>query len=210
MGIRPPTDSASSSRTHVGYLLAAVLVGVVATFSATVVVRHSGQAVYGVTPVAVVVALAATALALLGAGGMVAVRRHDVALLSALLGLVMALGVLALFSVGLLFVVAGLGLAVFLARRASGCGPWPVMSGMAMAVGLGIPAFVALQPPMVSCRSNGVSINSSIWAGGASAVSGTGSSSPDHSRGTFTQGADTYSFTCRDGRLVEFGSVARG
>ncbi len=188
-------------------MFVAVVVVVLAAFSTAVVIRHGRQPVYGVPPAAVITSMVATVLALLGSGGMVAVRRHDVALLSGLLGLVMALGVLSLFSVGLLFVLAGVALAVFLARRAPGSGPWPLLSGMAMAVGAGVPAFVALQPPMVSCSSNGVSVNSSIWEGGTNAVSGTGFGGTDGSRGTFTQGTNTYSYTCRDGRLVEFRST---
>jgi hypothetical protein len=205
---RPTLDRASSSRTHVGYLFAAVIVGGIAAFSATVVVRHGREAVYDIPPVALVVALAATALTLVGAAGMVAVRRHDVALLSAVVALLMVLGVLALFSVGLLFVLVGGGLAVVLARRSSGCGPWPVASGIAMAVGVAITGFVALQPPMVSCMSNGTRISSSVWSGGATTGSGTGPNSAGYSVGTFTQGSATYSFICRDGRLVEFRSVA--
>lgn len=196
------------SRKPVGYLLVAVVAGVLALWSATVAVRHGRQPVYDMPPAAVVLAAAGTALAVIGAGGMIAVRRHDVALLSGLVALALILGVLTLFSVGVLFILVGGGLVIVLARRASGGGPWAAASGVAMAAGVAITALVALQPPMVSCLSNGTRISSSIWSGGTATGSGTSSTGPGYSTGTFIRGSTTYSFTCRAGRLVEFRSVA--
>lgn len=207
--MRGPVGTAPIFRAPVGYLLVAVVVGFVAAWWATLAVRHWGQAVYDVPLAAVVVALAGGALALTGAGGMVAVRRHDAALLSGLVALCLVFGTLAIFSVGLLFLLAGAGMTVILARRLRGAGPWAVASGVAMAIGLATTGLVALQPPMVTCLANGTRISSSIWSGGTGTASGSTRNGPGYSTGTFTQGAKTYSFTCRDGRLVEFRSVAK-
>ena len=163
---------------------------------------------YAVPSVAVAIAVTSGALAVTGAVGMVAVRRHDAALASALVGLLMAVGVLALFSIGLLFLLAGIGIAIALARRLSGSEPAAVAvaSGAAIALGVATAALVAIQPPVVKCSDNGISSSSSIWSGGSS--SGSSRSGPGgYSTGTITQGAKTYKFTCSDGQLADFRSA---
>ena len=198
----------SFSRAPVGYLLAAIVVSLLAVAAAVVTVRHAGRAVYAMPPTALAVALAASVLAVAGAAGMVAVRRHDVALLSALVALALALGVLAIFSFGVLFLLAGGATAIALARRSSGSGPWAPASGVVMAVGLVTTGLVATQPPLLECSANGTKASSSIWSGGP--MSGSVQGGPGgNSTGTVTQGAVTYAFTCRDGHLVEFRKISK-
>jgi hypothetical protein len=173
-------------------------------------VHHKGQAVYAMPPVALAVALAGAALAVVGAAGMVAVRRHDAALLVAVVATLMTMGVLSLFSVGLLFLLAGLAIAVALARRLSGSGVAAVASGLAMTVGLAAAGLVAIQPPVVECLENGTRSSSSIWSGTGSSSGSTRSGPGGSSAGTVTHGSKTYSFTCRDGRLIGFRSSPSG
>ena len=206
----PPVGTAprSFSRAPVGYLLAAIVVSLLAAAGAVVTVRHAGRAVYAMPPTAVAVALAASVLAVAGAAGMVAVRRHDVALLSALVASTVAFGVLAIFSFGVLLLLAGVGIAMVLARRSSDAGPWAMTSGVAMAIGLVTAALLAIQRPVAECPGNGVHMRSSIWSPGPSSGSVQGGPGGD-STGTVTQGRATYTFACRDGHLVEFRKISR-
>ena len=202
---RPP-----SSRRPAGYVFAAGAVILVAVYLTVVTVHHWGRPVYAVPSVALAISVTSAALAIAGAVGMVAVRRRDAALVSALVGLLMAVGVLALFSIGLLFLLAGTGIAIALARRLSGSEPAAVAvavaSGAAIAVGLATAALLAIQPPVVECSDNGIRISSSIWSGGSSSGSSRGGPG-GYSTGTITQGSTTYKFTCSDGHLVEFRSA---
>jgi hypothetical protein len=195
-------------RRPAGYVCAAGAVTLTAVYLTAVTVHHWRQPVYAVPSVALAITVAAAALAVAGAVGILVVRRPDAALVSALVVSLMAVGVLALFSIGLLFLLAGTGIAIALARRLSGSEPaaMAVASGAAVAIGLATAALVAGQPPVVECSDNGTSSSSAIWSGGS--TSGSSHSGPGgNATGTITQGSTTYKFTCTDGHLVEFRSA---
>jgi hypothetical protein len=67
---------------------------------------------------------------------------------------------------------------------------------------------LAIQEPIVSCMSGGVSNATPIWTwfGGGFGASGSagGSSTSNQISGTTTIGKTTYSYTCAGGRLVRF------
>ena len=207
MSRQPPADAPLSSRTPVGYLVAAVAIGLLAVWLAVITVGHWDRPEYAVPSPAAMAALAGTALTILGAAGMLAVRRHGVALLGALVGTTALLGVLSIFSVGLLLLLLSGGLAVLAGRRSSGSGPWATLSGVAMAVGLVVSAVVAIQPPVVTCTASGVRTSGAIWSGGSSSE-GSSQGGPDGTvTGTVTEDGTTYTFRCVGGDLAEFRST---
>ena len=191
-----------------GYLLAAAVIALVAVWLAVVTLRHWGRPEYAVPAPAVMAAVAGAALSILGAAGMVVVRRHDVALLGALVATTALVGILSMFSVGLLLLLTSVGLAVVLGRRSSGSGPWAALSGVAMAVGAVVAAIVASQPPVVTCEDSGVRTSGAIWSGGSSSH-GSAGGSEGLVTGAVTQGGATYSFKCLGDELVEFSQPPR-
>ena len=191
-----------------GYLVGSAVTGLLAVWLAVVTLRHWARPEYAVPSPAVMVALAGTVLTIVGAAGMVAVRRHGVALLGALVATTALLGILSIFSVGLLLLLASVGLAVLLGRRSSDSGPLAPLSGAAMAVGLVVAAIVALQPPVVTCTgSSGIRTSGAIWSGGSSSEGSSQGAPGGPVTGTVTQDGTTYSFRCVGDDLVDFRST---
>lgn len=194
--------------------LAAGIVGVAVVLlvahMATATADHARQPVYRLPLIAVVIVVCASAVVIVGALGAVLVRRSDIALLSALASALFLFGFLAIFSIGILLLGAGLGVLLVLLRRASSGGRRVILSavsGLAMAVGLLVALVISSQGPLVKCPPGG-GVSSSVgnwWGGGPSRSSGSSSTSPDGlATGTIEVGSARYHYTCRNGALLTF------
>ncbi len=196
--------------------VAAIVVLAAVAMMASVAGR-SGEAVEAVSPLTLAMAAGGSALAVLGASALTLNRHRDVALLSAMASTLMAVAVLALFSVGVLVLPLAVVTLVRLVRRASGRRgiAVPLLAGPAIAVGLALLLVIWVQPPLVECQPNGVSQSSRPWWGsggnsGSGSSSGTGGSgsaelSPSGvATGSIETPSGRYVFRCEGGKLVEF------
>ncbi|HSH59122.1 MAG TPA: hypothetical protein VK988_05665 [Acidimicrobiales bacterium] len=154
--------------------------------------------------------ICASAVAIVGALGAVIVRRSDIALLTAVASALFLFGILAIFSIGILLLAAGVGTLVVLFRRVTPGGRsvvLPAASGIAMAVGLLVGLVISSQGPIVECLPGGA-VGSSVgnwWGGGPSRTSDSSILSPDGvATGTIEVGSARYHYECRNGALVNF------
>ena len=174
-------------------------------------VAHADEPVYDLPAIAVVVVFGAAVLAICGALGLVFARRPVDALVSAPTTFLLLFGVLAIASIGFLFLIAAAAMVIVRVRNARRSHDRvAVLSGVALSVGLIATLVVSLQPPIVKCSAHGVSTSTRSWWGGSSAASSSGSTSggPNGTvNGSVSEGSRTYSFTCRDGRLDTFNKV---
>jgi hypothetical protein len=196
---------------HWGLRLGAVLVGgtvvVLAVVIAIRTVAHADEPVYGLPTIAVVTVFVAAALTICGALVLVFSRQPVVALLSALITFLFLGGFLAILSIGIVLLVVAVAMLVVLSRRHPRSEDRAaVLSGVVLGVGLIPLLVVGLKPPIVECSDHSVRTNSQAWWGGSTGNgSGSGTLRPNgDASGTLTMGSQTYSYTCRDGRLATF------
>lgn len=191
---------------RVAAALVAAVAAAIAAWRVAVLVDHHSQPAYAMP--SEVVVIAGVALAVVVAGGIATVRlsRVDVPVLSVLVTLLIAFGVLAIFSIGLPILALGIALTAVLARR------WPagaprslLLSGPVLAVAFVGLVVLAAQPPVVTCEPGGVSTGTPLWlAGGGSSGSASGSSASSVRSGTETLGDQTFRYVCDGDRLVRF------
>ena len=138
-----------------------------------------------------------------------------IALLATLGSAALLFGVLAVFSIGLAFLPAGIASLLLLYRALRRMPASSVRSRAALggaAVGLGVPLlYIALVvPATVECFPNGAGTSSGRWRGG-NTISSTGSVSADaHTSTGRSESSDSIvTFRCQDGRLVEFQRTPR-
>jgi hypothetical protein len=185
--------------------LTAVALGV---WRLAVLVDHRSQPAYAM-PLGVI-AVAATALAVIVAGAVAAVLRPrvDLTLVSLAATLLLVYGFLGIFSIGLPLLGLGIALVAVLARRYSAGAPRSSMlSGPALAIGLVTLLLLAGQMPVVACERGGVTGGTPIWLAFGSASGSTssiGSSGSDLHSGRVSLDGSTFTYTCAGGRLVRF------
>lgn len=169
-----------------------------------VVLDHAGDAVYGIPRWGVVMTVALMGSSAVG-GAVLAWSRQvgfgAVVLSAAATG---ALGILAVFSFGLLALLAATGL---LAWAASGT--WAGARNTRAAVGavlagapLPVLVVLAASGPLVDCQADGVTAGENVFLGVGS--SGGSATATADGTGRVEGGSYEYSYTCRDGTLVRF------
>jgi len=187
------------------------------------VVDHGGEVVYDLPRWAVALGVVGAVSAIAG-WGVVAWRRDGIVLGAALTALLLAAGIISIFSIGIVLLIAFAVAATVVARRASGRGQGvPVAMAFAAGalVGLGLPAvaLVAASDPVVTCLPGGAGGSSSMFrfGGGGSGATSSGSSSSASisgsaetdggvTTGEMTTGGRRYRYRCEGVRLVEFKS----
>lgn len=199
--------------------VAALSLGAVvfAICTAAAVAREWGQPAYAIP--AAVAAVAAACAALTVFGVVSALRRREIgrAWLTTLTTFLFLWGYLALFSIGLLLMVAAvvcLVMRIRLAERRPRTGRrWRLGAGLILSLGLAPLTALAINGPVVACTSDGVSVGTPLWmvigaggesgmsAGSSSAASGT---SEEQSWGTVTVGGTTYAYSCTGSHLTRF------
>ena len=185
-----------------GYLLlaAACVAGLTRTL------LHAGQDVYYIPRYGVGIALAAFLVAVTGIGlGWRSGRPGSVAL--TMLGVVVAVAAAVSFGILLLLVVLALWVLVSRAsrerREASA-----TAAGVLVGLGMFVLALIALSPPLVDCAKGSAGENAFLGHGSnaaaGSSFSGSGSANGRTNRGRAQGETYVYSYTCRDGKLVQF------
>lgn len=153
----------------------------------------------GLVVVGVAALLSAAAL-------LVTTSRPDVAVLVTLTAALASFGLLAIFSVGILFGVVSLVPGIVLVRRLRDRPQhWQtsVLVGPLIALGLATVMLTVPRSPLVECRSGGGFTVSGTWRDSSGSGFGAGSAGGTAS-GTVRFDGDTYAFTCHDGKLVVF------
>jgi len=186
------------------------------------VVEHGGELVYDLPRWAVALGVVGAASAIAG-WCVVAWRRDGIVLGAALTALLLAAGIVSIFSIGILLLIAFAVAVTVLARRASGRKE-RVPAGAALAaaalLGLGLPAvaLVAASDPVVTCLPGGAGGSSSMFRSGggsggissgsssSASVSGSAESDRGATTGEMTTGGRRYRYRCEGVRLVEFES----
>ncbi len=193
------------------FALLAAAAGWLFVTRAILTVHHAENPVYNLPPVAVTTVLWAAACGLIAAIALPLVPRPRVAVLGGAVAFFLGLGIVALASVGILFLLAGAGLCILLVRVAQDTRPVQVvpsiLSGTVLSLAVGVVLLVSSQPRMVTCFSAGGSgvATRYWWGGGASSETSKMWSSPDGTGGGwFTVDGNTYRYRCQSGQLVEF------
>lgn len=186
----------------------AAAVAAAAIACGVVVIVHSGEEVYGIPGWGVGATVALVAVSLAGCALVAWAGRPGFSAVLVACAALMVLGVLAIFSVGLLaLLVAGGLLSWALSGRWSGPRRGRAAVGAVLA-GAPLPLLVAFAAagPLVACDVDGAGSGENVFLGlvsdGGSAftTSDAGGSASGHSEG----GGYAYSYTCRDGQLVRF------
>lgn len=174
-------------------------------------VYHARNPVYNLPPVAVTTVLWAAACGLIAAVALPLVPHSSIAILGGVVAFLFGIGLAALPSVGILFLLVGLVLCALLVRVARGSHPRHVipsiLSGSVLSLAVGVVLLISSQPRMVTCFSAGGSGVTSRywWGGGPSSETSKAWSAPNRTGGGwFTAGARSYHYRCQAGRLVEF------
>jgi hypothetical protein len=185
---------------------------VIATWLSALTVTRAAEDAYGIPGWGVAAVAILLTLTIVGCG-LIAWSRQPalsaVVLAAAALG---ALGILAIFSFGLLALLVAGGL-----LACAGTGRWSsarrgraVVGGVLAGGPLPLLVSFALAGPLVDCHADGVTSGESVFLGAQSArenitTSASATGDPD---GTFSgrvEGAGyDYSYVCRAGRLVQF------
>jgi len=140
----------------------------------------------------------------------------NVAVLGTLVGAGLLFGVLAIFSVGVLILPVAIVLLVILAR-AIGRAQLSVarraaLGGAVAGYGLVLLFIALIIPPTVECFANGGgSTSSQRWSqsGGGFTVTSSGTSTDGVQTGTIESQNSVATYTCKQGRIVEFRREAR-
>lgn len=194
--------------------LAVVLVGAVAVavWAGVAAVVHVDEPEYALRPGHLLWSLSGAAAVLAGAWLLWRSASAAVALMSLFTALLWGLVLLGMLSIGV-FVLPFAILALVLLVRVANRRGWGGASG-SLLVAYGLVALLIVAPwePLVSCDERGVSTSGRRVGG-----SGAGGSEIGHvgrdgsggdSSGTISTGGRTYTWTCRDGELVEFRTVS--
>lgn len=211
MGDLPPPlpNTRVGFRPHPGWRVGAwILAVVVAGIAARVgilLIRRYDEPVYRADGAQAVFVIVATVMVLGGAILLVRTGRPDAAVLALIAAVLVCAGVLALLSVGFLFLLIAAWPIVTLVRRIGrdAVGTRTALSG-GLAIGVGLAVLLLMSPrPAVRCTQDGVTVSSS-WRD-AGTMSGIGHSDPDGTaRGSVSFGSSSYVYECREGRLIEF------
>lgn len=175
----------------------------VSGWAGSTVARRVGDVLYRVDALDVGLVIGAITLLLGGAGLLLHASRLDVALPALLAALLGVFGVLAIFSIGLLFLLAAALPLHRAARRASAGPPGSgrgVAAGVLIAVGLGLLLLTWPHGPFVECHQGGSSTTGS-WrdsrGGGGATVTPDGAVD-----GWVRFGSERYEYRCRKGELT--------
>jgi uncharacterized membrane protein YhaH (DUF805 family) len=196
-----------------------VVGAVFAVHTAASVAEERGQPAYAMPAAVEAVAAACAALTVIGA--VLALRWHEAgrAWFTTLTTLLFLWGYLALFSIGLLLIVAAVICLVMRIRlaehRPSAAQRWRLGAGLMLSLGLAPLSALAINSPVVACMSDGVSMGTPVWmilgAAGESSLSGSAgggasgsATSEEHSWGTVTVGGITYTYSCTGSHLTQF------
>lgn len=184
----------------VGYTLlaTALVVGLALTL------LHAGQDVYYIPGYGVGIALAAFVLASVGAGLGWRSGRPGIVALTLLAVALGVIGFLSILSIGILLLAVSLALFVVAARLPRGR-HHAAATGAGVLLGLGVPvlALISLSPPLVDCEAS--SSGENIFLGlESNSASGSVSADGRTDRGRAEGGTYRYSYTCRNGKLVQF------
>jgi hypothetical protein len=190
-----------------GAVVAAV-VAAAAVACGVVVIVHSGEEVYGIPGWGVGLTVALVAVSLAGCAVVARVRQPGFSAVVLACAAFVVLGMLAVFSFGLLALLVAVGLLRWaLSGRWSGPLRGRAAVGAVLA-GAPLPVLVifAAAGPLVDCDVDGVSGGENVFLGlgsdgGSATATGDGGGSAS---GRVEGGGYAYSYTCRDGQLVRF------
>jgi len=192
----------SQWRRHAG-LTACVLFGAALVVGLVQTLVHAGQDVYYIPHYGVGLAAGAFVVAVAGiALGWRSGRFGRVAL--TMLGVVVA--IVGVVSFGVLMLALVMAFSVLVARASRGRrDATATAAGVLLGLGVFVLALVALSPPLVDCADGSAGENMFLGFGSNSA-SGSGSVSADGqtNRGRAQGETYVYSYTCRNGKLVQF------
>lgn len=196
-------------RRHAAWTLAARLLAFatvgLALWVGMITARRAGDAVYRFDAIDGAALSVAIGVVLYGAFLLVRTSRPEVALLAVAAATLASLGVLALFSVGLVALAVALipGVAVLRrVQRAPSGTAQPIASGMLIAVGLAAMVLTVPFAPAVECLDGGVATASRWWdssGGGAATMAPDGSAS-----GIVRFDGESYAYQCHGSDLAEF------
>jgi hypothetical protein len=191
-----------------------VVAGCITVYVVTAVaitVAHARHPVYQLPDQAVATVLGAGLVTIPVAAVTVKLRRPGAALVVAITISLFMLGLLAIFSIGLLLLVGSVILLLPVARLLRGASAaqagTSVLTGALLGLGLVVVWVVSSQPPIVGCSSNGVSESTRAWWGGSFSGTSSGRDTVDlngAAHGTITTGGHTYTYSCTDGQLDKF------
>lgn len=182
----------------------------VASWVAGGMLLHLDEPAYQLGPVRVAVVLGAALAVGLGAWVLARSTAAGIALLALLTAVFAVFMILGAMSVGILALPFVVLCSVLLARRARREPGHAARSlGAAFLVALGLGTFLLAQPytAVVRCSGNGASTSSRLFESSGGSSSGSATVSLDPAVGTsgvVDSGGRQYTYTCRNGELVDF------
>ncbi len=194
-------------------LAPALIAAALAVFIVVLTAQRLQQPAYAMPVPVLVIAAVCALLTIAGAARAWLHPDGGVPWLTLLVVLLFVAAFLAIFSIGFAFAAAALAL-LMLRQQLARSRPRPaprVGAGLLLSLGLAPLAVLAIQQPVVSCTSDGVSSSTPIWTwipGSSESGSSSGSSAGSQVGGRVTIGATTYSYVCEGPRLVSFQSAA--
>jgi hypothetical protein len=179
-----------------------VLLGAAIVASLVLTLVHAGQEVYDIPGYGVAIAVVAGVVAAVAIGVGWRATCGRVVALAAIGGALTVLGVLSLPPV-LVVAAALLVLAVRTSRGEHATAA--VVAGVLLGIALHVVALIALSPPLVDCATGSAGENvflglTSNAASGRGSADAAGTTSRGRARGETYE----YTYSCRDGRLVDF------
>lgn len=197
----------SSTRGHRAGQTGFTLLGAGVTLALAVTLGHARQEVFYIPAYGVVIAAGAFVLAAIGLALSWRSRRYGVVTLTMLAVALGMLGVLAIFSIGVLLLAGSLVLFFVVAAKLPGGPNRTQAAAGGVLLGLGLPALalMSLSPPLVDCQSG--SSGENIFLGFESdSAAASASLSADGRTETGRAQGDTYEYAyrCRDGKLARF------
>src|ERR1700736_3623437 len=185
----------------------------VAVFVLVLLIERQGALGYGMPLAVLVIAYVCVPLTLEGA--LLAMRRRLplTPWLTLLTTLLLTFAVVTIFSIGVIFLAAGI-ISLVARVRIRATQPsqtWRsrIGAGFLLSLGFAPLSLLAIQGPIVSAMTGGVSSSTPLWPwfgglGGVGMSSGSGSSESNQITGTVTAGGTTYSYVCVGDQLIQF------
>ena len=172
-----------------------------------ITILHARQEVFYIPTYGIGIAAGAFVLAAMGLALSWRSRRFGLAALTMLAVALGVMGVLAIFSIGLLLLAVSLALFFVLAAKLPGGANRAPATAGGVLLGLGVPvlALISLSQPLVDCQSG--SSGENIFLGFESdSAAASASLSPDGRTETGRAQGETYEYAyrCRDGKLAQF------
>lgn len=168
---------------------------------------RSSEAIEGVSPLTLAVAVTASVMGAAGAAAVVITRDRDLALLSAAASILLV-AALALSIFGILVLPLIVATIIVLGRRSSGRRrtALALISGPAIAIGLAVLLAIWVQPPLVECGERRVTTTSRPWwdGGSSSGASSFSKSGANVSTGSIATPSGRYEYLCEGGKLTHF------